>query len=164
MENAQTRSFYDIVKLCKGGLSLNLPAFDSSSNNKQVRIPYDINKVRVSRVHALGIFTDSALEKMYKQGYFRVEPVAEFEKDVASCLSPVENKIEVASDDVIIGYLTKGNRAAIKKLIEEGGIVNKDKIIVLARENIGQLSTTMVKDLEKILSIELIIENEDINE
>jgi hypothetical protein len=38
---------------------------------------------------------------------------------------------------------------------------NRQKIITLARANIGNLSTSMVRDLEKILAVELTVENED---
>ena len=56
--------------------------------------------------------------------------------------------------------LTKGDRVKIKNIIASGD-VNKQKVISLARENIGTISTSMVRDIEKILSVELTIENED---
>ena len=158
MDN-KANGFYDIVRLCKGGLSLTLPAFDASVPSKTVEIPWNVNKIRVPRTLALGIFVDGTLERMYKEGYFRIEPSAQFEKEVAEIFFPVEDKVTIVSDDVILTYLTKGNRAQIKKIVEEGG-VNKDKVIVLARENIGSISTSMIRDLEKILSVELVVDNE----
>ena len=154
--------FYELVKLCKGGLSLNMPAFDASANDKLVSIPWNVQKVRIPRIYALGIFTDATLQSMYEKGYFRIEPAAEFEKDVASIFAPVEDKVEVIADETIMNYLVKGNRAAIKKLIEDND-VNRLNTISLAREHISEIPTSMVRDLEKILSVELIIEN-DIDE
>ena len=159
----KVNGFYEIVKLYKGGLSLDMPAFDVSANNRKVSIPWDVKKVRVPRVYALGIFTDGTLQRMYEQGYFKVEPAVAFEKEVAEIFFPVEDKPNVVEESVIIDYLLKGNRAAVKKLIEENN-VNKNNVILLARENIDRLSTSMVRDLEKILSVELIIENENGNE
>lgn len=157
-DNAQT-GFYDIVKLCKGGLVLDLPAFDSSSINRVVRISHDVQKVRVPRTYALGVFLDPTLERMYKQGYFKVEPVTTFEKDAATVFMPVEDKMVVATEEQIKTALLKNNRVTIKKLIEEND-VNKHNIIIIARELIGDLSTSMIKDLETILGVELTVENE----
>lgn len=140
-----------------------MPAFDVSVNNKKVTIPWDVKKVRVPRVFALGIYTDGTLQRMYEEGYFKVEPADAFQKEVAEIFTPVENKPNVVEDSIILEYLFKGNRAAIRKLIEENN-VNKENVILLARENIDKLSTSMVRDLEKILSVELIIENEIVDE
>ena len=155
-----TPSFYEIVKLCKGGLTLNMPAFDASTQNRVVSIDWNVQKIRVPRQYALGIFVDGTLQKMYENGYFTVEPAAVFQKEVAEIFYPVENKVNVASDDEIMRALTKGDRVAVKKIVESG-VVNKDKVIVLARENIGSLSTSMIRDLEKYLSVELIVDGEN---
>jgi hypothetical protein len=159
----KVNGFYELVKIYKGGLSLDMPAFDVSTNNRKVQIPWNVKKVRIPRVYALGIFTDSTLQRMYEQGYFTVEPAAAFEKEVAEIFTPVENKPNVVEENVIVDYLLKGNRAAIKKIIEQGD-VNKDNVVLLARENIDKLATSMVRDLEKILSVELTVENENIDE
>ena len=159
----KVNGFYEIVKLYKGGLSLDMPAFDVSVNNRKVVIPWDVKKVRVPRVFALGIYTDGTLQRMYEEGYFKVEPAAEFQKEVAEIFAPVENKPNVVEESVVLDYLLKGNRAAVKKLIEQND-VNKENVILLARENIDKISTSMVRDLEKILSVELIIENENVDE
>jgi hypothetical protein len=159
----KVNGFYEIVKLYKGGLSLDMPAFDVSVNNRKVVIPWDVKKVRVPRVFALGIYTDGTLQRMYEEGYFKVEPAAEFQKEVAEIFAPVENKPNIVEESVILDYLLKGNRAAVRKLIEQND-VNKENVILLARENIDRISTSMVRDLEKILSVELIIENENIDE
>ena len=153
-------SFYEIVKLCKGGLTLDLPAFDSSAQNRVVTIDWNVNKIRIPRQYALGIFVDGTLQKMYEEGYFTVEPAATFTKEVAEIFYPVENKVNVASDEEILMALKKGDRVKIKKIVESG-VVNKDKVIVLARENIGLISTSMVRDLEKLLSVELVVDGEN---
>ena len=158
--NTNTPGFYDIVKLCKGGLTLDMPAFDASTNNRVVRIDWNVNKVRVPRQFALGIFTDGTLTRLYEQGYFRVEPAAQFEKEAEAIYYPVEEKIEVADDQSILNALNKGDRVKVKTLISSGE-VNRQKVICLARENIGSLSTSMIRDLEKILGVELTVENED---
>lgn len=159
----KVNGFYEIVKLYKGGLSLDMPAFDVSVNNRKVVIPWDVKKVRVPRVFALGIYTDGTLQRMYEEGYFKVEPAAEFQKEVAEIFAPVENKPNIVEESIILDYLLKGNRAAVRKLIEQND-VNKENVILLARENIDRISTSMVRDLEKILSVELIIENENVDE
>ena len=56
-------------------------------------------------------------------------------------------------------YLLKGNRTKIKELITNNSVA-RDNIILLVRENIGDLSTSMIKDLEKILDVELVVEDE----
>lgn len=151
--------FYDIVKMCKGGLCLSMPAHDSSTINRRVVIPWDVKKVRVPRTYALGIFIDSTLERMYKAGEFRIEPVAQFEREVASIFFPVENKAQVATEEEIKMALIKGNRKAIKDWLNENS-VNRDNVIIIARECIGEIPTSMVKDLQDILEVELLVENE----
>lgn len=158
--NNTTPGFYDIVKLCKGGLTLDMPAFDASSNNRIVHIDWNVKQVRVPRQFALGIFTDGTLTKMYEKGYFKVEPAAQFNKEVESIYYPVEDKIEIVEDTVILTALTKGDRVKIKQIIASGE-VNKQKVVILARENINNISTSMVRDIEKILGVELTVENED---
>jgi len=155
-----TPGFYDIVKLCKGGLTLDMPAYDASSNNRVVHIDWNVKQVRVPRQFALGIFTNGTLTKMYEEGYFKIEPAAQFAKEVESIYYPVEDKIEIIDDAIILNALTKGDRVQIKQIIASGE-VNKQKVVVLARENIANISTSMVRDIEKILSVELVVENED---
>lgn len=159
MTDKQTVGFYDLIKNCKGGLVLNLPAFDSSSINRRVEFKWNVDKIRVPRVYALGIFVDGTLERMYKEGMFRVEPANIFEKEVAEIFFPVENKAEVIDTEKLKEYLLKGNRTKIKELITNNPVA-RDNIILLVRENIGDLSTSMIKDLEKILDVELMIEDE----
>ena len=155
-----TPGFYDIVKLCKGGLTLDMPAYDASSNNRVVHIDWNVKQVRVPRQFALGIFTNGTLTKMYEEGYFKIEPAAQFAKEVEAIYYPVEDKIEIIDDAIILNALTKGDRVQIKQIIASGE-VNKQKVVVLARENIANISTSMVRDIEKILSVELVVENED---
>ena len=157
-ENVQT-GFYDIVKLCKGSLVLNLPAYDSSSIDRRVEIPYGVSKIRVPSKYALGVFVNGTLQKMYEEGYFKVEPVAAFEKEAANIFAPIDNKKKVVVEEDILNALRKNNRVLIKKFIEESE-VNRNNLIVLARENIGDLSTSMIKDLETMLGVELTVENE----
>ena len=155
---AEQLNFYDIVKTCKGNLSIELPSFDLTAPPRHVYIAHDVQKVRIPRTFALGVFTDSTLERMYKQGYFKIEPVKQFEAEVAEIFYPVEDKVAVISDTEIITMLKQGNRKAIKDLLG-GGDVNRDNIIILAREHIDELSTSMVKDLNVILGVELEIED-----
>ena len=158
-DNKQNVGYYDIVKLCKGGLALRLPTFDSSAIDRRIDFQYNTQKIRVPRAYALGVFVDSTLERMYKEGYFRVEPAEQFEKEVAEIFYPVENKQKVYINSDLLGLLKSGNRVKIKELIEQNS-VNKDNIIITAREHIGDLSNSMIKDLERILGVELEVENE----
>ena len=155
----ENRSYYDIVKTCKGALVLNLPAFDSSAIDKRVEFAWNETQRRIPRMYAPGIFNDSTLENMYKAGYFKVEPVAEFEREIAAIFAPVEEKVSLPADDEIIRYLKAGNRIKVSELNVRGGVV-KDTIISLARTNIGDIPTSMVKDLEDLLGVELAVENE----
>lgn len=157
--NTQNVGYYDIVKLCKGGLALRLPTFDSSAIEKRIDFQYNTPKIRVPRAYALGIFVDSTLERMYKEGYFRVEPADKFEQEVAEIFYPVTNKSKIYTQPDILGLLKSGNRVKIRELIEQNS-VNKDNIIITAREHIGELSNSMIRDLEKLLSVELEVENE----
>ena len=155
---AEQLNYYDIVKTCKGNLSLVLPAFDLSSQPRTVYIPHDIQKVRIPRVFALGIFTDSTLERMYKKGYFKIEPAKQFEAEVAEIFYPVESKVCATTDAEILTMLKQGNRKAIRELID-GNDVNRDNITILAREHIDALPVSMVKDLNVILGVELEVED-----
>ena len=40
-DNNKVPTFYDIVKLCRGGLILNLPAYDSSLPDRRVEFGYN---------------------------------------------------------------------------------------------------------------------------
>lgn len=155
---AEQLNFYDIIKTCRGNLSLILPSFDLTSQPRDVYIPHNVQKVRIPRTFALGVFTDATLENMYKKGYFRIEPAKQFEAEVAEIFYPVEDKVDIVSDEEIITMLKQGNRKAIKDLINQND-VNRDNIITLARENIDLLPTSMVKDLNVILGVELEIED-----
>lgn len=155
---AEQLNYYDIVKTCKGNLSLVLPAFDLSSQPRAVYIPHNIQKVRIPRVFALGVFTDNTLEKMYKEGYFKIEPAKQFEAEVAEIFYPVENKVSAITDAEILTMLKQGNRKAIRELID-GNDVNRDNTTILAREHIDELPVSMVKDLNVILGVELEVED-----
>lgn len=155
---AEQLNFYDIVRTCKGTLSLDLPSYDMTAPKRSVSIPYNIQKTRVPRTFALGIFTDSTLEQMYKAGKFRVEPVKQFEAEVAEIFFPIENKVVAVPEEEIISMLKKGNRKGIKDLIANNE-VDRDNIIIIARQNIEELPVSMVNDLNKILGVELQVED-----
>ena len=155
---AENIGFYDIVKNCKGSLALNLPAYDMTSQPRVVEIPYNVKKVRVPRTFALGIFTDGTLEAMYKNGKFKVEPEKQFESEVAEIFYPVEEKVKIVEEEAIVDMLKKGNRVGIKKLLESDS-ANRDNVIILAREHIGEIPVSMVDDLNTILQVELQIDN-----
>jgi hypothetical protein len=159
MAEKAVQNFYDIVKVCRGGLSLDLPAYDSSVQNRLVRFEPKTERMRVARVFALGIFVDPVLEQMYKEGYFRVEPEKVFETDVENVFYPIEDKIPTHSDEELMTYLTKGNRQKIREIMEESPVA-REAIITLASENIDSLSQSMIKDLEKMLQVELIVDEE----
>ena len=150
-------NFYDIVKHYKGSLYLNMPSYDMTTLPRSVVIPHNVKKVRVPRTNALGIFQDAALERMYKEGYFTVEPAKQFEADVAEMYMPVEDKVQVIPEDEILAMLVKGNRVAVKKALEEGG-ANRDNIMV-ATEHIDDIPMSMISDLNKILGVELQVED-----
>jgi hypothetical protein len=151
-------SFYDIVKKCKGGLSLVIPSFDLSAPERTVVIAHNIKKVRVPRAFALGIFSNPTLERMYKSGIFTVEPAKQFEAEVASIFFPIEDKVCAVPEEEILTMLKQGNRKGIRELVQ-GNEVNRDNVIILAREHIGDIPLSMIDDLNKILGVELQIEN-----
>ena len=151
-------NFYDIVKHYKGSLYLKMPSYDMTTLPRSVVIPHNVKKVRVPRTNALGIFQDAALEEMYKKGYFTVEPAKQFEADVAEMYMPVEDKVQAIPEDEILEMLVKGNRVAVRKALEEGG-ANRDNIIMVATEHIEDIPLSMVSDLNKILGVELQVED-----
>lgn len=156
---AENIGFYDIIKKTKGSLTLNLPSYDMTSQPRRVHIAHNAKKVRIPRVFALGVFVDPTLEKAYKAGKFVIEPVKQFEAEVSEIFYPVENKVELISDEDIIKMLKQGNRVGIKKAIEENP-ANRDNIIILARDNIGDISHSMIKDLNAMFGTEMEIEDE----
>lgn len=151
-------NFYDIIKKCKGGLSLIMPSYDMTTPTRTVIIPHNIKKVRVPRTFALGIFTDPTLEKMYKEGKFIIEPSKTFEAEVAEIFFPIENKVEAVEEETILTMLKNGNRKGIRELIQ-GSDVNRDNVVIIAREHVQDLSLSMIEDLNKILGTELQVEN-----
>ena len=152
-------SFYEIIRNKKGGLTLTIPSYDSSVNERVFEIAYNQKSVRVPRVYALGIFVDPTLQRMYEEGYFSVEPRKEFEAEVATLNSSTSSPVKVIEDNVIIQAMRQGNRVKIKEIMSQG-VVNKDKVIVLARENISDISHSMIEFLEKMLGVELVIDGE----
>ena len=155
---AEQLNFYDIVKIAKGTLSLVLPSYDMTAPERIVTIPYNGKQVRVPRTFALGIFTNPTLETMYKKGYFKVEPADKFEAEVAEIFYPIEDKVKIVSEEEIIKMLQQGNRIGIKKLLEESS-ANRDNVIILAKEHLGEIPMSMITDLDKILGVELQVEN-----
>lgn len=155
---AENIGFYDIIKKTKGSLTLNLPAYDMTSQPRRVHIPYNSKKVRVPRTFALGIFTDPVLEAAYKAGKFVVEPVKQFETEVGEIFYPVENKVVMISDEEVIKMLKQGNRMGIKKAIEDNPAC-RDNILILTRANIGEIPSSMVKDLSIMFGTELEVED-----
>lgn len=147
--------FYDIVKTCKGGLVLNLPAYDSTSIPKRIDFKYNVSKIRVPRVYAIGIYIDSSTQRMYEKGYFTVEPKEAFEADVASVFAPISQK-PIVSEETIKKALLDGNRKQISEWIKDDLLLNQ--VVIIARENLDNITNSMIKDLEKMLKIELTIE------
>ena len=156
---AENIGFYDIIKKTKGSLTLHLPAYDLTSQPRRVHIPHNSTKVRIPRTFALGIFTDSTLEDMYKEGRFVIEPVKQFETEVGEIFYPVENKKVIPADEEIVKMLKQGNRVGIKKIIEENPGC-RDNILILTRANLGEIPSSMLKDLSALFGTELEIEDE----
>lgn len=151
--------FYDIVKTCPGGLCLDLPAHDSTAPNRKVNIPHNVQKVRVPRTFALGIFIDGTLQRMYEQGYFRVEPAKQFEAEVASLFFPVEDKKPIIDEKQALELLTKGNRVKVRELIENSEVARMT-FLTVAQDHMGDIPSSMISDLEKMLGTELQVVNE----
>lgn len=156
---AENIGFYDIIKKTKGSLVLHLPAYDMTSQPRRIDMPYNLTKVRVPRVFALGIFTEPTLERMYKEGLFTVEPAKQFEIEVGEIFYPVEDKKTILEDDEIVKMLKQGNRVGIKKIIEENPAC-RDNILILTRTNVGEIPSSMLKDLSVLFGTELEIEDE----
>lgn len=156
---AEQAVFYDIVKTCPGGLCLDLPAHDSTAPNRKINIPHNVQKVRVPRTFALGIFIDGTLQRMYEKGYFRVEPVKQFEADVASLFFPVEDKQAIVSDKEALELLTKGNRVKIRELIQTSEVARMT-FLTVAQEHMGDIASSMISDLEKMLGTELQVDEQ----
>ena len=156
---ADNISFYDIIKKTKGSLTLLLPAYDMTSQPRRVHIAHNSTKARIPRTFALGIFTDPTLEAAYKAGKFVVEPAKQFETEVGEIFYPVENKKVMPTDEEIIKMLKQGNRVSVKKLIEENPAC-RDNILILIRANLGEIPSSMVKDLGVLFGVELEIEDE----
>ena len=153
-------NFYRFIKNVKGGLCLTIPSYDSSVAERVFDIPYNQQEVRVPRTYALGIFVNPTLQRMYEEGYFSVEPRKEFEADVAELNStPASQKVKVVEDGVIVEALKRGNRVKIKEILSQG-VVNKDNVITLARENVSDISLSMLEFLEKLLGVELTVDGE----
>ena len=155
---AEKMNFYDLVKVTEGSLGLVVPAFDMSSQPRVIDMPFNLKKVRIPRTFALGIFTDAILEDMYKRGKFKIEPEKAFEEDVAEVFYPVENKAVIVDSKEIVKMLKTGNRIGIKKLLGEND-VNRDNVIMLAREHLPDISVSMIEDLNKMLDVELQVED-----
>lgn len=151
--------FYDIVRECPGNLTLDLPAYDSTAPNRKVTIPFNVSKVRVPRIFALGIFVNGTLEKMYKKGYFRVEPAKQFEAEVAAIFFPVEDKAPIITPEQALELLVKGNRVKVRELVENNEVARMT-FLTVAQEHLGDIPTSMISDLEKMLGTELQVENE----
>ena len=155
---AEQLNFYDIIKNTKGTLSLTLPSYDMTAPERVITIPFNAKQIRVPRTFALGIFVDPVLESMYKKGKFRVEPADKFEAEVAEIFYPIEDKVKVYAEAEIVKMLQQGNRVGIRQLLEESG-ANRDNVIIIAREHIGDIPMSMIQDLEKMLGVELQVEN-----
>lgn len=135
---------------------MSIPAYDNSVNEKILRFAHNTISLKVSPVHALGIITDPNLERMYKQGYFKVEPEKEFKAEVEKVFYPVETAV-IFDRDSILTFMLKNNRKALKDLIVENP-VNRENVIDVARENIENLSQSTIKFLNELLKVELVIE------
>ena len=160
-DNNKVPTFYDIVKLCRGGLILNLPAYDSSLPDRRVEFGYKTEKIRVPRTFALGVFVNSTLENLYKEGYFKVEPSAVFTREVSEIFYPI-NKDDIApeiSDAQLLEALKKGNRVAVKDYLTQHESI-RDRILTIARENVDDLSGSMIKFVEDTLNVSITIEDE----
>lgn len=159
--NSKVPTFYDIIKLCRGGLVLNLPSYDSSLPNRRVDFNYNTEKIRVPRTFALGIFIDGTLERLYKEGYFKIEPSAVFTREVSEIFYPID-KSEMTpeiSDAQIFEALKKGNRVAVKDYLTQHESI-RDRVLTIARANVGDLSTSMVKFIEETLNVSIVVEDE----
>ena len=154
----ETQNYYDIVKLCKGGLVLNLPSHDSTVLSRRIEFAHNVDKIRVPRTHALGIFIDGTLERMYKEGYFKVEPEASFNAEIEEIFFPIQGVAETFDDEVVTKALMSGNRMKIKEIIGTSA-VNRDKVLKISKEIQADLSVAMIKDLEKIFGVELMVDD-----
>lgn len=156
---AENKTFYDIVKQYKGGLTLIMPSYDSTLPNKTVTIPYNVDRVRVPATFALGIYVDGALQQMYEQGYFKIEPEAAFKAEIAKVFAPVEDFAKIETDPQILEALKKGNRVKIKTLVEASE-VNRENVLEIARVNKGDIPTSMIQYIEELFGVELTVDGE----
>ena len=155
--------FYDIVKKYRGGLVLRLPAYDSSVQDRVINFKHNVEKIRVPRIYALGIYIDNTLLRMYQEGYFSIEPADVFLEDSKEINSIDIEPVKIYSKDEILKQLKSNNRVFVKNILKEND-VNRENIITIVRENIDTLPSSLIKDLEKILAVKLTIEEDDEDE
>ena len=74
----------------------------------------------------------------------------------------VINKDEIApeiSDAQLLDALKKGNRVAVKDYLTQHESI-RDRILTIARENVDDLSGSMIKFVEDTLNVSITVEDE----
>jgi hypothetical protein len=146
--------FYTIIKVCKGGLVLDIPDYKGQYANKMIKFTYREEKKMVNRNYALGILADPVLSDMFKAGkYFTIDPLKDFLADAKELMLDTGAAPEKVNYKEIDSALRNNNQAKIKNYLKDPKY--PEIIIERAEAMFDNLSTGMINFLNKELNISL---------
>lgn len=147
------QNVYTIIKKIRTGIILNLESWDFSSQPRVIKMPADTKQLRISRAHALGIFTNPIALKYFKKGYFIIKEAEEFKKDYESVFFPLE-QTKFLSVEETEELLKNGDISKIQSAIKNKE-VDKKQIIAVAIDILSEIKLNVINFLEQKYSIDL---------
>ena len=153
---------YVLIKTTPNTVLFDLHPVSNYAMTRRIVLTNRSPKVALPQDWALGVFQDSGLYGMYKQGLFTFDDndavvKAAFEAGVYfdEALDFTPAKVDQTKD--ILTELESGNRSRINAAIQKYGA---DNVRDVAAQSINSLSTGVVNMLEGILHVQLTVDED----
>ncbi len=161
-EKTITKTHFRMSKTIPGDVVIVLHSITNPNLERVVRLTQRNPHQNLPLDWALSVFIDNGLYHMYKEGIFTFDDndllvKLAYEKGVyfGEELDFTPSKVDYS--EVIFAILSSGNRASIKKAIEEHG---KEKVQKVAAIRANDLTQGVIQLLESMLGIQLVLDGD----
>lgn len=146
---------YTFVKNIGGSLRITLDSYDMQLAQKDFFIPSNVEKIVVPYKYALGLFISDGAKQQFEQGYFTIEDYEELRNEAIKLGLAAGEPRKTISPKKIAEAVQNRDMDFINKILRSNNAVDIANLIIIVRENFGQVSNDIIQRVEDACGVEL---------
>ena len=147
---------YTFVKNVRGSLVIELDAYDASIPTKTFRIPFNVDKIVVPYVYALGLFMSQSALHQFEMGFFKVEDLNNLAEDaISKGLCTPEEFPEITSKMEVEKAILNNDMKKVSDILKRNNKVEIDNLVCFAKTHCDKLYTNVKNIIEQRCGVTL---------